>query len=262
MIIGISGRANSGKDTVGKIWNCLNNNWTNGLIFTFLKKYSDDFIKYINSDNLCEVKKFATNVKKIACILTGCTMEQLEDHDFKSSKLGNNWKKWIVTVSNLKTHELSFKDFYNKCDALNYKNIINNDQNINDLVISVEEIDMTYRDLLIKIGNDWGRNDLHQDTWVNGLMKNYKPDKDFKKYPYWIITDVRYPNEVKAIEDRDGIVIRLTRNTDNLTSESETALDHYKFRYIIPNDKNTSLASLINMVRDVYKQVNYDRTGN
>ena len=31
------------------------------------------------------------------------------------------------------------------------------------------------------------------------------------QFPNWVITDVRFPNEVQAIKDRDGIVIRIKR---------------------------------------------------
>ena len=31
------------------------------------------------------------------------------------------------------------------------------------------------------------------------------------EYPNWIITDCRFPNEAKAIKDRDGISIRVNR---------------------------------------------------
>lgn len=70
------------------------------------------------------------------------------------------------------------------------------------------------------------------------------------QYPNWIITDVRFENEVQAIKDRDGIVFRIER--DGLVStddhESETALDNYTgFNSTILN--NGSIENLIETVK-------------
>jgi hypothetical protein len=92
----------------------------------------------------------------------------------------------------------------------------------------------------------------------------------------WIITDVRFPNELEAIEKRDGINIRVNRNTEleqrkqfaeimaiNKTpvgSEtvemynramhpSETALDNAAFKYTI--DNNDTIEELIVKVKEI-----------
>ena len=70
-----------------------------------------------------------------------------------------------------------------------------------------------------------------------------------RSFPNWIITDVRFPNEAKAIKDKGGIVIRVNRTyyTEDKkyiigydpfeTHPSETALDDYDgFDYVIEND--------------------------
>lgn len=72
------------------------------------------------------------------------------------------------------------------------------------------------------------------------------------QYPMWCITDVRFPNEAKAIKERGGIIIRVNRDFEQLKRdrgfyipkdslspkhESETALDNYDgFNYVIDND--------------------------
>ena len=59
-------------------------------------------------------------------------------------------------------------------------------------------------------------------------------------YPNWIITDVRFPNEAQAIKEREGLIIRVVRNSvaaDKVNLHpSETALDDYKVDQIITND--------------------------
>ena len=72
-------------------------------------------------------------------------------------------------------------------------------------------------------------------------------------YPSWCITDVRFPNEVKAIKDKEGIVIRINRESDyNSTHFSETALDNYEdFDYTI--DNNNCIDCLIEQVKEILK---------
>ena len=72
-------------------------------------------------------------------------------------------------------------------------------------------------------------------------------------YPSWCITDVRFLNEVKAIKKKDGIVIRINRESAyNSTHSSETALDDYEdFDYTI--DNNNCIDCLIEKVKEILK---------
>lgn len=196
MIIGISGRIGSGKDTVGKIIQILAQNINDDSII--INHCTDAEIKNLN----WEIKKFADKLKDIVCLITGCTREQLEDQDFKKSKLNSDW---------------------------------NDSHGIN-----------TYRDLLQVLGTDCGRDMIHSDIWINALFA------DLNKNSNWIITDVRFPNELEAIKKRNGITIRVNRNsceTATLIHESETALDNANFDYKINN--NGSLEDLIGKVKEI-----------
>lgn len=92
------------------------------------------------------------------------------------------------------------------------------------------------------------------DTHI-GDIKLPELDVDKRVYPNWIITDVRFPNEVKAIKDKGGIVIRVDRhNHPNepypSTHESEIALDNYNnFDYYLIN--NGTIEDLIQKVRSI-----------
>ena len=84
-IIGISGKINSGKDTVGKIIQIL----------TQSPHFSDETVVSFLDRKLIEPrfvnKKFADTLKDIVCLLIGCTREQLEDREFKEKELGEEW---------------------------------------------------------------------------------------------------------------------------------------------------------------------------
>lgn len=109
------------------------------------------------------------------------------------------------------------------------------------------KIPMTRRLFLQKLGTDACNMNLHKDTWINGLFQDWTENEK------WIITDVRFPQEVQAIKKRSGVVIRVVRpETDNSgdTHASETSLDNYKgFDYII--DNSGTLDDLRNQVKVV-----------
>ena len=67
----------------------------------------------------------------------------------------------------------------------------------------------------------------------------------------WIITDVRFPNELEAIEKRGGLTIRVERSrySNGDFHASETALDNAEFDYTINN--NGTIEQLIEKVREI-----------
>jgi len=123
--------------------------------------------------------------------------------------------------------------------------------------------DMTYREFLQKLGTEAMRDGLHTNVWVNALFADYRGPKMSEYNPSnWIITDMRFPNELEAVVERKGITIRVVRPhgyTNPHTGEykemplsyhtSETALDDAKFHYEIINDG--SIDDLIEKVRQI-----------
>ena len=96
-----------------------------------------------------------------------------------------------------------------------------------------KETELTGREILQKVGTEMFRETLCDDFWVHRLMKVISDQPDF----FMVVTDVRFPNEVEAIEAAGGIVIRLLRNTELKDEhESETALDNYSFKRSIYNN--------------------------
>ena len=102
----------------------------------------------------------------------------------------------------------------------------------------VHGMPMTYREFLQKLGTDAMREGLHDDVWVNALMADYKPPKMDQYNPSnWVITDVRFPNEARAIKKKEGMIIRVERPGVKPINNhpSEIGLDHWKFDYKIGN---------------------------
>ena len=230
-LIGISGKIGSGKDLMFHILCYLGQE-------DDWKNFSDYMFNAFFIHRKYENKKFAYPIKWIVSVLIGCDIRQLEDREFKEKELGEEW------------------------DGL------------------------TPRKLLQLLGTEAGRQIIHPNIWVNALFADYVCDDCGQKecptdeedtgqmihrsFPNWIITDVRFPNEAKAIKDRGGIVIKLNRfseeqkiaslkaraNRPNDAIElalkeehtSETALDDFSdFDYVIENDG--SIEDLVDKVR-------------
>jgi len=253
MIIGINGKIGAGKDTVGTI--------IQGLLLT-------------NKNQSSEIKKFAGKLKQIASILTGIPVKKFEDQEFKKNYLDSEWG----TVQDIPLNSIPpFADI--KFNTL-----------------------MTVREFLQKLGTEAMRDGLHVDTWVNALFADYHPtpnksmEESFKeqfvtgsseihyKLPNWIITDMRFPNEMEAVKERNGITIRVTRNPiivitldgEKLTLDynewlkqkqfyenqgwqftehpSETALDNADFDYEIVNDG--TIEDLVEKVKEILTKEN------
>jgi hypothetical protein len=276
MILGISGRINSGKDTVGKIIQYLTLDkevfaMTNADIVADL-----EYNGYCASKSNWQIKKFADKLKDIVCILLGCTREQLEDREFKEKELGEEWDKLKVKYSDgYDEVEEIFPLDYNFSTLLDAKGR-------QAYIHSKEVIKLTPRKLLQLLGTEAGRNIIHPNIWVNALFANYipkyidigqNPPKSY--YPNWIITDMRFPNELQAVKDRGGITIRVNRPIEIIAQHqsflenhpanhpkniiigehpSETALDNAEFDFVIDNNKD--IEHLVNEVKSVLEKLN------
>jgi hypothetical protein len=176
MIIGINGRIGSGKDTVGKIIQyllCFNV----GDITAIEAVTNPEHEWWLEEQTKWEIKKFAGKLKETASLLTGIPVEMFENQQFKKLNMSLEWG-------------------------------------------------MTYREFLQKLGTEAMRDGLHTNVWVNALFADYKPqDAPYKHLgdlledkhhgvlnnPNWIITDMRFPNEMEAVKEREGITIRVVR---------------------------------------------------
>ena len=195
MIIGISGKMGSGKDTVGK------------LIQELRPQY-----KFSN-------KKFAAKVKQCASLILNVPIEEFENQQFKTKFLSPEW-----------CYDKVYLDEESK-------------------VIEYHKEDMSIRTFLQLFSTDACRNNVHENFWVNALFADYKDDDN------WIITDVRFLNEVYKIGEKfNSFTVRVNR--DGLEKpykehRSEKELDNYDFHYVI--DNNGTLEELREKVEALLK---------
>jgi len=243
MIIGINGKIGSGKNLTGSIIQYL----------TIANPYKVQFNENIDYsvDTNWKQKAFARKLKEVISILTGCTLEELESQEFKDKVIGKDWGHIVDHID------------------------------LGGLIVGSEIKLYTYRYLLQKIGTEAMRDTIHKDIWVNALFSDYiykyinmatakeASIEDYNNYlnkldskaeiimlqeSNWIITDLRFPNELNAINDRNGFTIRInrdngTRAIDLNPHESEKALNNAVFNYTI--DNNGTIDDLIEKVREI-----------
>lgn len=255
-IISISGKKQSGKNTVAKIiqYLCLNAQLDKTVISNtgrtaskvHFKEFMDGRVPGLGTGGW-RIKAFADKLKDIICLLTGCTREQLEDENFKNKQLDEQW--WYF-----KYDDGEIVPFIGKHRRGTTNSVIR----------------PTYRDLLQHIGTDLFRNQLHRNIWINATFADYKseydvifesirtnnplplkqPNQELLELPKWIIADMRFPNELEAVKEKGGITIRVERDTENQSNhESETALDTATFDYVVNN--NATIDELINQVKSI-----------
>lgn len=252
-LIAISGKMNSGKDTVGKIIQILTNypHMSTNLVVENLNKET--------SNNVFQIKKFADKLKDCVCLLLGCTREQLEDEEFKNTPLGPEWDVWVNNSSKTKNPpRLSLTEpnaFFNDAGGVSHRKL-------------------TPRLLLQLLGTDCGRDIIHPNIWVNASFAAWKPvlnkwdGQGNNMLPNWLFTDMRFPNELSAIESRKGVTIRVNRLSNPVDNgdgsitivphqesfkvcvhESEIALDNAVFDHVI--DNNGTLEDLVEKVKEL-----------
>jgi hypothetical protein len=200
MIIAISGKINSGKDTVGKI-----------IQYLVIKSQGYD----INW-------KYFTNINLVS--------EQ-------SAEIYSNWKIKKFASNVTKAFEIINNVNYHKLDR---------------------ETKEKVRPSYIKFAENC-KKIFGKSVWINSLMSEYnyqlhnkKYNSDIAIYPNWIITDMRFLNEMRAVKSKNGITIRINKKDYNYEfkeDKTEIELDNAIFNYEINN--SGTIEELIEKVKKV-----------
>lgn len=169
MIIGISGKAGSGKDTVGD---------------------------YLLRSNLVQAKiPLAKSLKDLCSKLFGIPNDYMYDNKEKETHI--KVTDWLCDNSQLGSERIG--------------------------------TNLTVREVLQYFGTDVVRS-FHSSVWTDMFLRSCK------EYDSVVCTDVRFVDEVEAIQKSGGLVIRLTRNTSHMSHCSENVLDDYKNFDIVYNN--------------------------
>lgn len=215
-IIGLSAQLQNGKDTVAAL---------------ILKLTSKENGGYIGSN--WTTRRFAGKLKQMTAILLGCTVDDLEDINYKNKELGEEWRRWFLVDENLKseTDEGIVTPYFTSEEEV-YTYVKENEFWWCENLKPTSEL-LTPRKILQLLGTEGGRDVIHPNIWVNATLG------DLTENDHVIITDARFPNEVEGIKRKGGIVVKIIRPSVVSTSNhpSETSLNNYKdWDYTIIND--------------------------
>jgi hypothetical protein len=88
------------------------------------------------------------------------------------------------------------------------------------------------RRLLQVFGTEVGRNLFGENFWIDQAFKRAE------EYERVVFSDVRFPNEAQAIQQRGGDVWRINRHNHAPvnTHKSEHAMDMFMFKHVLYND--------------------------
>ncbi len=179
------------------------------------------------------ITHFADPLKEICHILFGVSKDLLWGTDEDKSKLTS--LKWGDLVE-----DAAFDFYANETQRALLSTF--DDHNYKDQFLTV-------RELLQFIGTNVFRNKVKSDIWASTPFV-----RDWKSQQLVIIADVRFPNEIEKIYKNSGIVLNIRRDTGNeLSHESERALDKYPFEEYNVYYNNGSIIDLHNWVYDKTK---------
>tara|TARA_B100001559_G_scaffold223642_1_gene187751 strand:- start:1305 stop:2030 length:726 start_codon:yes stop_codon:yes gene_type:complete len=238
-IIGISGRKQAGKNTVA--------NYINGRI---LKEQNMVLNFNINTDGQLEIQTTNSNND------TGWGIFDVtrKDESFVSYAESEMWpfvklyhfadylKQMCIDLFDLKPEQVYGTDEDKNTPTEYSQNGWNHK--------------MTAREFLQYFGTDVMRK-IKDTVWVDYTIKTILQEQS----KVALIPDVRFPNEVKAIQEAGGLVIRLDRDVYKSTHMCESSLDESvfdwnQFDFVIPNQDGSvqDLISKISHIESAWRQ--------
>jgi hypothetical protein len=119
------------------------------------------------------------------------------------------------------------KDICMNILGMSYNQCYGSDEHKNELVNCYwNNKRLTAREVMQFVGTNIFRQ-MQNNVWADATIHKIKLEQP----DLAIIADCRFPNEVQAIKDVGGVVIKLMRNPYDSTHESEIALDPDQYDY-------------------------------
>lgn len=246
-ILGLSGKKQSGKNTAfnfilgvymthfGLVRKCSTISDDGKLFITDLwgdEDYCGEFDITRNNASMNEFREnyiypyikmysFADLLKQSVCMdILGLTHEQCFGSDEEKNSLTElRWENMPGVITNKKL----FDEFLGqKLQEYIKDNPDTQDENVTFMYHKPGS--MTAREVMQYVGTNIFRK-MYSNVWVDATIRKIQQEKS----EFAVITDCRFPNEVKGIQDAGGKVIRFTRSPYKDEHESETILDKDKF---------------------------------
>lgn len=214
MIIGIAGNANVGKDTFANIFNYVDKvDYHNAKYREWLLEYTK--YKSIEYNNLIH---FADTLKDNIANIFNVSRELLDERYYKD----NLW--FVPSTGEFISNADSNKILKITEDNIDYYKHLPNEK----YCIKLRMIIQIYAEEIKKL--------FGKDIWVKSTIEKAHNIINNENQKYCLIGDVRFSNEVNAIKENNGIVIKITRKNNDIILNHCSENNDYDFDYIIEND--------------------------
>ena len=207
IVLGISGRKQSGKTTVG-----------NFILSLYLSKLNMSQKIFLDEEGQIMISDFGGDTQY--------------EGPFKPDRIPPTDTKCIDLLDHLysKVKIYSFADILKRDICMNilgltYDQCYGTDEDKNKVThLQWDDKNISSREAMQIIGTDIFRK-LDPNVWVKATINKITTDKP----EVAVITDCRFPNEIETIKNIGGKIIRLTRNPYNSDHTSERILDRDRF---------------------------------
>jgi hypothetical protein len=161
-----------------------------------------------------------------------------------------------------KIHELKFADALKQASTNMTGTALADQYSATGKATVIPDLKMTIATFQQVLGTV-AREHIHPDIWIIPVINQCRQAKE----DFCIISDCRFPNELKTLHEIGAVVIRLRRNYDLISEESkagrdpthisETALDHLPdsaFDFVIDNHghDNEHLRQALGFLRSLW----------
>lgn len=224
MIVGLSGKKQSGKDTVALMWKFIDYH-EDGAIYNSNEK--TNIRTYL-------IEKFDANQE--FDYIERCTLQTLAFADSL---------KTIVGILALPEHKIEDYKFLMSLEVIK--------RSTSGIFSPSANKYLTIRELLQVIGTEICRV-ISPDIWINIVKSKIHSLQNCIDPDDILVTDVRFKDEANMLSKQNAILIRINRdNVKKSDHISETDLDDFEFKYVI--DNNGTFDELFEQVYKIYKQV-------
>lgn len=233
IVLGISGRKQSGKTTVG-----------NFILSLYLSKLQMASKILLDEDGQILISDFGGKTEYEGVFKP----DHVLGTDVESIRLLDKLYSEIKIYS---FADILKQDICMNILGLTYAQCYGTDDEKNELThLSWNDQQLSARDAMQIIGTDIFRK-LDSNVWVKATIKRITIDKPNVA----VITDCRFPNEIDAIKNIGGKTIRLTRNPHNSDHISESVLDRDKFDWskfdFVVDNAELSIYDQLNKVKNI-----------
>jgi dephospho-CoA kinase len=106
---------------------------------------------------------------------------------------------------------------------------------------------LTLREMLVLVGHDMARKLYSDNIWIQHVQDELDAvKKSGAAVKLFVVTDIRYQDEVDWLKEHDGILVMVERDVDNISNHiTEKGIPRVYADYIIKNEDN---------IEDFYKK--------